>query len=120
MSMMELGAIIFGPKLGIIQFLQRKRVLARTMTCQCGAAMNFQPRNVSGCSDGYAWRCPTCYTFKSIRHGSFFSQSRLPLLKWLFMMQKWSRDLPVTEAADDVEITEVSAVQLYHMETGEP
>ena len=105
-----LCAIIFYPKLGIIQFLQRKGVLGKNydMSVRC-----CYPRNVSSCSDGYAWQCPTCYTFKSIHHESFFSQPRLPLQKWLFMMQKWSRYLPVTEAAHDVEITEVSAVQLY-------
>ena len=43
----------------------------------------------------------------------FFSKSRLPLQKWLLLMQKWSRELPVIEAADDVEVTEKSAIQLY-------
>ncbi len=114
MSIIELGPVVFGPKLGLFQFLQGKNLLASRMMCQnCTTQMNFQPRDESVCSDGYTWRCPDCYTFKSVRHGSFFSKSRLPLQKWLLLMQKWSRELPVIEAADDVEVTEKSAIQLY-------
>lgn len=114
MSLLELGPIIFGPKRGLINFLQNKHLIARNMDCQqCGIAMNLQTRDETVCSDCYSWRCPTCYTFRSVRHRSFFSKSRLSLQKWLLLMHLWSRDCPVTDAAQEVEITEKSAIQLY-------
>lgn len=63
--------------------------------------------------DGYTWRCPQCYTMKSIRDGSFFAKSKLPLYKWLLLMQLWSRDHPVCDAADNAEISEKTAIQIY-------
>ena len=114
MSLLELGPIIFGPKRDLIDFLHYKHLLARNMDCQqCGIAMNLQRRDETICSDCYSWRCPTCYTFRSVRHKSFFSKSRLSLQKWLLLMHLWSRDCPVTDAAQEVEITEKSAIQLY-------
>ena len=114
MSLLELGPIIFGPKRDLINFLQNKHLIARNMDCQqCGIAMNLQRRDETVCSDCYSWRCPTCYTFRSVRHKSFFSKSRLSLQKWLLLMHLWSRDCPVTDAAQEVEITEKSAIQIY-------
>ncbi len=69
MSIIELGPVVFGPKLGLIQYLQGKNLLAGRMMCQtCITQMNFQPRDESVCSDGYTWRCLNCYTVKSVRH----------------------------------------------------
>lgn len=114
MSLMEVGPIIFGSKINLIQFLQHEKLLARTMTCpNCQIPMNFQTRDESVCSDGHSWRCPDCYTFKSVRHNSFFSKSRLPLQKWLLLMQQWAREVPVTCAADEAEVTEKTAIQIY-------
>lgn len=44
---------------------------------------------------------------------SFFSKSRLSLQKRLLLMHFWSRDCPMTDAADEVEVTEKSAVQVF-------
>ena len=114
MSLIELGPVIFGPTLGVIQFLQHEKLLAGSMMCQhCNINMDLQTRDQCVCSDGYSWRCPDCYTFRSVRHGSFFSKSRLPLYKWLLFMYKWSVQNPVTEVADEVEVTEKTAIQIY-------
>ena len=114
MSLLELGPVIFGPKQDLINFLQNKHLLAQSMQCQnCALPMQLQRRDTSVCSDGCSWRCPQCYTYKSLRHQSFFSKSRLSLQKWLLLMHLWSRDCPVTDAATEVEITEKSAIQLY-------
>ena len=55
-------------------------------------------------TDGVRWRCPICKTSKSIRHGSFFSKSRLPLQKWLLLLYLWARDYPVKDVAQEAEI----------------
>ena len=44
--------------------------------------MRERPRRQAG-SDGKCWYCPVCKTTKSIRHGSFFSRSKLSLQKWM-------------------------------------
>ena len=75
--------------------------------------MNFTTRSEHGAMDGYTWRCPQCYTMKSIRDGSFFAQSKLPLYKWQLLMQLWSRDYPVFDAVDNAEISEKTAIQIY-------
>ena len=94
--------------------LQSKHFLAQSMQCQhCALPMQLQTRDNSVCSDGCGWRCGQCYTFKSIRHNSFFSKSRLSLQKWLLLMHLWSRDCPVTDAAREAQITEKSAIQVY-------
>ena len=64
-------------------------------------------------SDGVSWCCPVCKRRKSIREGSFFAKSRLPLEKWMFLLFYWAREYPVTMAAYDTEITEKSAVDIY-------
>ena len=75
--------------------------------------MDFKPRSIEGSSDGFTWRCPDCKTMKSIRHNSFFTKSRLTLQKWLLMMQMWSRERPVGDAAGEAEISERTAIDIY-------
>lgn len=114
MSLLDLGPVIFGPKQGLITYLQNKHLLAQSTQChRCGVPMQMQTRDTSVCSDGFSWRCGLCYTYKSVRHDSFFSKSRLSLQKWLLLMHLWSRDCPVTDAAREAQITEKSAIQMY-------
>ena len=35
----------------------------------------------------------------------FFSKSKLPLQKWLLMLYLWAREYPVTDAAEEAEIS---------------
>lgn len=64
-------------------------------------------------SDKYSFHCPECKTRKSIRVDSFFSKSRLPLQKWLLMIYLWARQYPVTDAAEEAEISARVAVDIY-------
>ena len=112
MSILALGPIAFGGVAGIITFLQSKHVLARSRQCQaCGIAMTMQDR--SSISDGCQWRCSKCYKTVSIRKDSFFEKSRLPLQKWLLLMHWWTKEYPVTDAAEEVEVSKTTAIQIY-------
>ena len=53
-------------------------------------------------SDGVSWWCQQCIRKgrKSIREGSFFSNSRLTLQQWLLLIYWWARQYPVTDAAN--------------------
>ena len=63
-------------------------------------------------SDKYRWRCP-CQKRISLRDGTFFSESRLSLQKWVILMHWWARQYPVTDAAEEAEVTESTASQVY-------
>ena len=76
-----------------------------------GAMMVMQDR--TDISDGCRWRCPECRKAVSIRKGSFFSKSKLPLQKWLLLMHWWSRQYSVKAAAEEVGVSEVTAIQVY-------
>ena len=57
--------------------------------------------------DGVSWYCPQCYTRKSIR------RSRLPLQKWVILMYMWVRQYPVTDASEEAEVGEHTAIDVY-------
>ena len=111
MSLLDLGPIAFGGTPGIVAFLQRKNVLAQLQQCRCGTMMTLQDR--SDISDGCRWRCPDCKTAVSIRNGSFFAKSKLTLQKWLLLMHWWSRKYSVKDAAEEVGVSEPTAIQVY-------
>lgn len=67
----------------------------------------------SDVTDGICWRCTRCKGRKSIRDGSFFTKSHITLQKWLILMYWWSREYPVTEAAEEAEVDPGSAVDVY-------
>ena len=117
MSLFSLGAIIFGDKSKLIEWMKNKGLLASRMDCtKCnnGTAMVLTEQTEQGGSkDGYTWRSPQCYTMKTIRAGSFFAKSKLPLNKWIFLLYLWSLDVGVCTAALQAEISQVTAVDVY-------
>ena len=79
-NLLELGPVIFGGIDGIISFLQGKGLLAQQKICHhCLVPMNIARR--ASLTDGHAFWCPQCHTYTSLRSGSFFAKSRLPLQK---------------------------------------
>ena len=112
MSLLELGPVIFGPTDDLIAWFRAKRLLARSQDCSaCNLPMRQGTRN--DVTDGLVWRCSRCKTTKSIRAGSFFSKSRLPLQKWLLLLHFWVREYPVTDAATDIEVDKNTACDVY-------
>lgn len=83
---MEIGDGILGDPTtdGIITYLQGKNILASTKTCTCGVQMNLGTRR--DISDGKIFRCSTCKTTKSLRHGSFIDKSNIPFKKWMVLI----------------------------------
>ena len=63
--------------------------------------------------DGIRWRCTTCKTSTSIREGSFFYTSKLPLQKWLILIFWWAQEYPVTDAEKAAEVDAGTAVDVY-------
>ena len=63
--------------------------------------------------DGVSWWCPQCKGRPSIREGSFFTKSCLTLQKWMILLHYWVRQYPVTDAAEEAEVTKHTAIDVY-------
>ena len=83
MPLLTLGPIIFGPILGLIQYLQSYGLLPDPKACPvCSttwANVNMVLEQRNDVRDKYRWRCTACQKRISLRDGTFFSKSRLPL-----------------------------------------
>ena len=64
-------------------------------------------------SDGVSWWGRQCKGRKSIREGSFFSNSRLTLQQWLLLIYWWARQYPVTDAANEANVDRGTACDVY-------
>ena len=113
-SVLSLSAVI-GPDVNQqITWLQSKGLLPRKKTCPaCNHPMTMQAR--SDITDKFRWRCPdsTCKKSVSLRSGTFFDQSRLQLRQWIVLMYWWARQYPVSDAAEEAEVDEKTAIQIY-------
>ena len=52
-------------------------------------------------------------TSVSVRDGSFFAKSKITLQKWLILLYWWVREYPVSDAAEEAEVTRATSVQAY-------
>ena len=59
------------------------------------------------------WRCSQCHKCVSVRDGSFFAKSKITLQKWLILLYWWVREYPVSDAAEEAEVTRATSVQAY-------
>jgi hypothetical protein len=80
--------------------------------------MALRKRPTKDTTYGYRWQCifgqcPKRLTTKTIRAGSFFERSRLPLAKLVYLMHLWSDETTVKSAADTIGVSQKNIVQLY-------
>ena len=78
---------------------------------RCTVTMVERPR--LDVLDGKSWWCPQCKGRLSLRDGSFFAKSRLTLQKWMIILYFWVREYPVTDAAEEVEVSKHTAIGIY-------
>jgi len=57
--------------------------------------------------------CSKRLTTRTIRAGSFFEKSRVPLTKWLYFLYLWCQDTMVKKAAETTGISERITLQVY-------
>ena len=90
--------------------------------------MALRKRPTKDTTYGYRWQCifgqcPKRLTTKTIRAGSFFERSRLPLAKLVYLMYLWSGKTTVKSAADTTGVSQkitVHARCLQHQATEYP
>ena len=80
--------------------------------------MEMVTRPLSSTSEGFGWRCtnqrcPKRHTYRTMRTGSFFDKSRVPLGKWLYIIYLWSHQTKVSTTVKQVEIGEKTVIQMY-------
>ena len=112
LSILDVSELFFGEVEQQITFLQQKGLLATNKTCHvCYGSMALgQKRDIT---DGSIFRCSACKTTKSLRAGSFFSKSKLPLQKWLVLLYWWIRQYPVGDAAEEAKVSRETAINVY-------
>ena len=120
MALVEVGEVMFGDQINLIQWFQQKGLISQTRQChRCPPGTMMVLTRKSDVVDGFKWRCPTCRTFASVRGGSvngqesFFHKSKVSLKIWLMMIWFWSIDFPVTKAATQAKIAQSSAIAFY-------
>ena len=74
----------------IFTFLVNRGLVAARRECDCGQEMVLRER--PNTQDGYHWECSVhqCRKRRSIRAGSFFENSKIPLTHWLYVIFLWS------------------------------
>ena len=131
MALSILKPVLFGSIENLIAYLQRKGLLATNKQCpNCASTMVLQRR--SDTEDKYRynsgllilhsliksdlrWRCPVgrCKKSVSLRDGTFFEKTRISLRQYLLLIYWWSRQYPVTDAAQESEVCRSMAIHLY-------
>ncbi|XP_049824148.1 uncharacterized protein LOC126265732 [Aethina tumida] len=77
----------------MMEWLARRGLIKNHFTCDvCDIPMSLN--KYSGGIDGFRWKCRLCTTRKSIRHGSFFANSKLSLLQSMIIIYCWSIEMP--------------------------
>ena len=59
----------------------------------------------NSCIDGFHWHCPGCRTRKSVRQGSFFAKSHLPIWKVVMLLYFWANDEPQDRVCAELSIS---------------
>ena len=100
----NLCQVLFGvPNLQYLQWLAARRLIANSCICNtCSQPMSLNARNAR--IDGYVWRCQQCHMQQSVRHGSFFARSHLPLPTIVAFIYYWSVDTPLHYIMHELQI----------------
>ena len=48
-----------------------------------------------------------------MRDSSFFTELKITLQKWLILLYWWVREYPVSDAAEEAEVTRATGIQAY-------
>ena len=75
----------------LVNYLQERHVLKSSQICSCNKQMNLVKR--TNLEDGLIFQCPNKCSNCSIRKGSIFFTSKLPLKKLVMLAYLWILDI---------------------------
>jgi len=92
-----------------MSWLAKRRLLKNQMECTtCNVSCSLQVYNQG--VDGKRWACPDCGFRKSIRIGSFFTRSHLPLHQIILLMYCFALDYPQNLTQHETGIQHASTI----------
>uniref|UniRef100_A0A0L8HYW1 Uncharacterized protein n=1 Tax=Octopus bimaculoides TaxID=37653 RepID=A0A0L8HYW1_OCTBM len=94
----------------LIEWVKTYGLLAEAHVCDDGHNCSFA--KFRRLQDGYSWKCTArqCRKRFSIRKGSFFQKSNLPLKTILLFLYWWSIDVPLRRIMQELQIASWSTV----------
>ncbi|CAL4231858.1 unnamed protein product, partial [Meganyctiphanes norvegica] len=101
------------PMLDVIRWFQQHQLIKSKMKCDhCEHVMSWETvMEMKRFKEGFYWKCRnrSCPKFnskprKSIIAGSVFERSQISLKKWLHIIYKWSRNVGVKAASEQINI----------------
>lgn len=55
----------------------------------------------------------TCRKSVALREGTFFEKTKISLKQWIVLLYWWAREYAVSDAAQEAEVEEKTAIQAY-------
>lgn len=102
-----------GNALDVIEFLAKLGLLVNSVACDCGKQMSLV--KYSSCRDGFRWSCcRSCSKTKSIRAGSFFGESKLPLMTVVIMLSTWASEAPMADTEWQEEVSQSTIIDWHN------
>ena len=99
----------------LFECCQSVGLLQKEIKCKCCKQL-MKLECTSHTSDGLGYRCysrkcgkPT----RSIRTGTFFARSALPLKTLIFLIYEWSRDNPIKEVCHEYELSKTTVIDWF-------
>lgn len=97
-----------------VAFLERERWYGSPACPRCGSVSVYQMLGRDGQRNkDYRWRCRDCKQFFTVRTGTVFEESRLPLRVWVYAFWKAcssKKGISALQLAREMEITHKSAL----------
>ena len=117
MKISELHCIILQRNLVLITWLQARGLLKDSMRCSergCRTVMQLKER--VACQDGYHWKCSRarCKRTKSLRTGSFFANSNLPLGDLISLIYCWSVGMAMSVTSTVLGLSHPTVTDWYN------
>ena len=114
-----LGPLIFGEDVRPLHdYLRNDGLIKQNITCQhCQFPMQTRARP-NNKADGISWRCinnrcPQKWTWKSIRTGSFFQDSKVALSTWLHCLFLWCIETSVRDTSLQLQLSNRTVLDMF-------
>lgn len=101
-------------ELAAVEFLERQRWEAQPACARCGSVEVYQMMGRNGARNkDYRWRCRDCREMFTVRTGTIFEETRLPLRVWVYAIWKAcssKKGISALQLSREMEITHKSAL----------
>ena|ERR1700722_2623777 len=97
-----------------VEFLEHERWGSNVICPRCGSTEVYQMKGRDGQRNrDYRWRCRSCKKLFTVRTGTIFAETRLPLQVWIFAFWKActsKKGISALQLSREMQITQKSAL----------